>query len=169
MARRSLGVVLIVALVSWTVNWLTFGCESQHSRAAVVVPAGASPAYQPEPSPSRHTCCPQVKSLSFSRLSLSSRPCYELLLLPPPIANARPPRLLVVPTFAYGSPHEVPDSAPILTKASRPAANFADVPGAFPLCFSPVLRLGDTSYSDLGPSRCVRVGRLSHIKKDSKI
>jgi len=61
MARRSLGVVLIVALVSWTVNQLTFGCQGQHSRAAVVVPAGASPAYQPEPSPSRHTCCPQVK------------------------------------------------------------------------------------------------------------
>ena len=59
MARRSFGVVLIVALLSWTVNRLNMGCESQHSRAAVVVLAGASPAYQPEPSPTRHNCCPR--------------------------------------------------------------------------------------------------------------
>jgi hypothetical protein len=59
MARRSFGVVLIVALLSWTVNQLTMECESQHSRAAVVVLAGASPAYQPEPSPTRHNCCPR--------------------------------------------------------------------------------------------------------------
>ncbi|HTC42511.1 MAG TPA: hypothetical protein VK703_13110, partial [Candidatus Acidoferrales bacterium] len=50
MARRSFGVVLIVALMGWTVNQ-PMQCEGQHSRAAVVVLAGASPAYQPEPSP----------------------------------------------------------------------------------------------------------------------
>ncbi len=59
MARRSLGVVLIVALLGWTVNQPIMGCEGQHSRAAVVVLAGASPAYQPEPSPTRHSCCPR--------------------------------------------------------------------------------------------------------------
>ena len=58
MARRSLGVVLIVTLLGWTVNQPTSGCQSAHSRAAVVVLAGASPAHQPEPSPSRHNCCP---------------------------------------------------------------------------------------------------------------
>ena len=58
MARRSLAVVLIVALQGWTVNWPLMGCKGQHSRAAVLVPAGASPAYQPEPSPTRHSCCP---------------------------------------------------------------------------------------------------------------
>ncbi len=59
MARRSLGMVLIVALLGWTVNRPILGCEGQHSRAAVVVLAGASPAYQPEPSPTRHSCCPR--------------------------------------------------------------------------------------------------------------
>jgi hypothetical protein len=58
MARRSLAVVLIVALLGWTVNWPKLGCKGQHSRAAVLAPAGASPAYQPEPSPTRHNCCP---------------------------------------------------------------------------------------------------------------
>ncbi len=59
MARRSFGVVFIVALLGWTVNQPIMGCEGQHSRAAVVVLAGASPAYQPEPSPTRHSCCPR--------------------------------------------------------------------------------------------------------------
>lgn len=58
MARRSLGVVLIVALLGWTVNQPTLGCQGPYSRAAAVVLAGASPAHQPEPSPSRHDCCP---------------------------------------------------------------------------------------------------------------
>ncbi len=44
--------------MGWTVNQPMW-CQCQHSRAAVVVPAGASPAYKPEPSPSRYTCCPQ--------------------------------------------------------------------------------------------------------------
>jgi len=60
MARRSLGVVLIVALLGWTVNQPK-GCEGRHSRAAVTVLAGASPAYQPEPSPTRHSCCPRER------------------------------------------------------------------------------------------------------------
>jgi hypothetical protein len=58
MTRRAFGVVLIVALMGWTVNQPLQG-EGQHSRAAVVVLAGASPAYQPEPSPTRHSCCPR--------------------------------------------------------------------------------------------------------------
>ena len=57
-ARRSIGVVLIVALLGWTVNQPTSGCQCAHSRAAVVVRAGASPAHQTEPSLSRHNCYP---------------------------------------------------------------------------------------------------------------
>ena len=60
MARRSLGVVLIVALLGWaaSVNQPLVACTGMNSRAAVGVPAGASPAHKPEPSPSRHSCCP---------------------------------------------------------------------------------------------------------------
>src|SRR5271157_2649735 len=60
MARRSLGVVLIVALLGWAVsfNQPLLACTGKCSRAAVGVPAGASPAHKPEPSPSRHSCCP---------------------------------------------------------------------------------------------------------------
>lgn len=50
--------VLIVTLLGRTVNHPTPGCHRAYSRAAVVVLAGASPAHQPEPSPSRHNCCP---------------------------------------------------------------------------------------------------------------
>ena len=74
MARRSFGVVLIVALLGWTVNQPIMGCEGQHSRAAVVVLAGASPAYQPEPSPTRHSCCPR-ESRPATQPSSSSHPC----------------------------------------------------------------------------------------------
>jgi hypothetical protein len=65
LARRSVGVVLIVALVGWAVNQ-PMGCQSQHSRAAVGVPAGASPAYQPEPSTSRHNCCPPKRASALT-------------------------------------------------------------------------------------------------------
>lgn len=60
MARRSLGVVLIVALLGWaaSVNQPLAACTGMNSRAAVGVPAGASPAHKPEPSPSHHSCCP---------------------------------------------------------------------------------------------------------------
>ena len=61
MARRSLGVVLIVTLLGWTVsvNQPLHACTGSHSRAvAVVAPAGTPPALKPEPSPSRHSCCP---------------------------------------------------------------------------------------------------------------
>lgn len=58
MAGRSVGVVLIVALLGWTVNQPIWECQGPDSRAAVVVLAGASPAHQPEPSPSRHNPCP---------------------------------------------------------------------------------------------------------------
>ena|SRR5208283_583013 len=60
MARRSLGVVLIVALLGWavSVNQPLLACTGMNSRAAVGVPAGASPAHKPEPSPSHHDCCP---------------------------------------------------------------------------------------------------------------
>lgn len=76
MARRSFGVVLIVALLGWTVNQPIMGCEGQHSRAAVVVLAGASPAYQPEPSPTRHSCCPR-ENRPATQPSSSSHPCHH--------------------------------------------------------------------------------------------
>jgi len=57
-SRRSLGVVLIVALLAWSVNQRVIACTGVQSRAAVVVPAGTPPAPKPEPSPSRHNCCP---------------------------------------------------------------------------------------------------------------
>jgi hypothetical protein len=75
MARRSLGVVLIVALLGWTVNQPIMGCEGQNSRAAVGVPAGASPAYQPEPSPTRHSCCPR-ESQTATQPSFPSHLCH---------------------------------------------------------------------------------------------
>jgi len=75
MARRSLGVVLIVALLGWTVNQSIMGCEGQHSRAAVTVLAGASPAYQPEPSPTRHSCCPR-ESQTAAQPSSHPRKCH---------------------------------------------------------------------------------------------
>jgi len=60
MARRSLGVVLIVTLLGWTVsvNQPLHACTGSHSRAVAVAPAGTPPALKPEPSPSRHGCCP---------------------------------------------------------------------------------------------------------------
>ncbi len=76
MARRSFAGVLIVALLGWTVNQPIMGCEGQHSRAAVVVLAGASPAYQPEPSPTRHSCCPresQHAAVSSPRIPMCHR------------------------------------------------------------------------------------------------
>jgi hypothetical protein len=76
MARRSSGVVLIVALLSWTVNQLNLECQGQHSRAAVVVLAGASPAYQPEPSPTRHSCCPRERR-PVTPPSPNPSPCHR--------------------------------------------------------------------------------------------
>jgi len=75
-ARRSIGVVLIVALLGWTVNQPMW-CQSQHSRAAVGVPAGASPAYKPEPSPSRHSCCPRKESAAVNPESPASATCFH--------------------------------------------------------------------------------------------
>lgn len=53
-----MGVVLIVALLAWSVNQRVLACAGLQSRAAVVAPAGSPPAPKPEPSPSRHNCCP---------------------------------------------------------------------------------------------------------------
>lgn len=75
-ARRSTGVVLIVALLGWTVN-RPMWCQSQHSRAASVVPAGASPAYKPEPSPSRHTCCPHGNASAVNSEDPASAICVH--------------------------------------------------------------------------------------------
>ena len=61
MARRSLGVVLIVTLLGWSVNQPATACSGMRRRAAAVVQAGASPA-SPEPSLTRHICCPGKKS-----------------------------------------------------------------------------------------------------------
>ncbi len=57
-SRRLIGVVLIVALLGWSVNQRVVACTGLPSRAAVVAPAGSPPAPKPEPSPSRHNCCP---------------------------------------------------------------------------------------------------------------
>src|SRR3974390_3792964 len=73
-ARRSMGGGVIVALLGWTVNQPMW-CQGQHSRAAVVVPAGASPAYKPEPSPSRHTCCPRRESSAVTHEASVSGSC----------------------------------------------------------------------------------------------
>jgi hypothetical protein len=78
MARRSLGVVLIVALLGWTVNQPTLGCQGPYSRAAVVVRAGASPAHQPEPSPSRHNCCPHESEEAKTAQPASATQCSSL-------------------------------------------------------------------------------------------
>ena len=59
--RRSTGVVLIVALLAWSVNQRVMACPGLLSRAAVVAPAGSPPAPKPEPSASRHNCCPLEK------------------------------------------------------------------------------------------------------------
>jgi hypothetical protein len=53
-----MGVVLIVALLGWSVNQRVVACTGLPTRAAVVAPAGSPPAPKPEPSPSRHNCCP---------------------------------------------------------------------------------------------------------------
>jgi hypothetical protein len=79
MARRSLGVVLIVALLGWTVNQPTLGCQGPYSRAAVVVLAGASPAHQPEPSPSRHNCCPHESEEAKTSQPASAPQCSSLV------------------------------------------------------------------------------------------
>src|ERR1700741_1935826 len=78
MAGRSLGAVLIVALLGWTVNQATLGCQGPYSRAAVVVLAGASPAHQPEPSPSRHNCCPHESEEAKTAQPASAAPCSSL-------------------------------------------------------------------------------------------
>jgi hypothetical protein len=79
MARRSLGVVFIVALLGWTVNQPTLGCQGSYSRAAVVVLAGASPAHQPEPSPSRHNCCPHESEEAKTAQPASAAHCSSVV------------------------------------------------------------------------------------------
>ena len=64
MDRRSLALILIVLLLVWSVNQPSAACPLMNSRAAAMVRAGASPASQPEPSPSRHTCCPSPRGSS---------------------------------------------------------------------------------------------------------
>jgi hypothetical protein len=74
-SRRSIGVVLIAALLAWSVNQRVLTCSGDQSRAAVVAPAGASPAPKPEPSPSRHNCCPFEKMHSWQPQPLSHPNC----------------------------------------------------------------------------------------------
>jgi hypothetical protein len=140
MARRSLGVVLIVALVSWTVNWLTLGCEGQHSRAAVVVPAGASPAYKPEPSPSRHTCCPQVTAQPAALGSSLVSCCPDCCKLSHNSPGTQPPRFLTGPAFAHSSPDNVPASALFRPAEPLVLASTLAPPGSLLPAFT-VLRL----------------------------
>ncbi|HEV2103890.1 MAG TPA: hypothetical protein VGR58_14025 [Candidatus Acidoferrum sp.] len=72
-SRRSTGVVLIVALLAWSVNQQVLACAGLPSRAAVVAPAGSPPAPKPEPSPSRHNCCP-LESKQAEKAQPSSLP-----------------------------------------------------------------------------------------------
>ena len=72
-SRRLMGVVLIVALLGWSVNQRMAACTGLPSRAAVVAPAGSPPAPKPEPSPSRHSCCPLEKK-NFQKSRPSSLP-----------------------------------------------------------------------------------------------
>ena len=76
-SRRSSGVVLIVALLAWSVNQRVIACAGLQSRAAVVVPAGSPPAPKPEPSPSRHNCCP-LESRHSEKSQPSSLPDGKL-------------------------------------------------------------------------------------------
>jgi hypothetical protein len=66
-----MGVVLIVALLGWSVNQRVVACTGLPTRAAVVAPAGSPPA--PEPSPSRHNCCP-LKSKAPEKSKPTSLP-----------------------------------------------------------------------------------------------
>ena len=148
MARRSAGVVLIVALVGWTVNWPTFECQGQHSRAAVVVPAGASPAYKPEPSPSRHTCCPQIKSPAKTKLPYSDRSCLVRLYLSADCCSlshdsreARPPRYLTVSAPEKNLPGSSPTSASLLPVRAQLFAVPSGAPPGLQIPSSTVLRL----------------------------
>jgi len=72
-SRRFTGVVLIVALLGWSVNQRVVACAGLPSRAAVVAPAESPIAPKPEPSPSRHGCCP-LESKHASKAHPSSLP-----------------------------------------------------------------------------------------------
>ena len=136
MARRSLGVVLIVTLLGWAVsfNQPLLACTGMNSRAAVGVPAGASPAHKPEPSPSHHSCCPpEGTSSTQAQPSVSpicplhrsrNRNCCsvsgnstELALLPPA------PRPQLAKFFVTAAATFLPDALP----STRPvhAASFS--------------------------------------------
>ena len=147
MARRSLGVVLIVALLGWTVNQSIMGCEGQHSRAAVTVLAGASPAYQPEPSPTRHSCCPR-ESQTAAPPSSHSHKCHPQSSSPNDCCSVTKDSSGVsLPALLKGSPSAkmlLSSAAPFLfatptlqSAVSMAAQNF---PGANVPSF-PVLRL----------------------------
>jgi len=76
-------VVLIVTMFFWSVNRKTMACDGSQSRAAVVVQAGSPPA-TPEPSLSRHNCCPNEKrktaqpQISFvTKCKMRTAPNYE--------------------------------------------------------------------------------------------
>ena len=72
-SRRFTGVVLIVALLGWSVNQRIVACAGLPSRAAVGAQAGSPPAPKPEPSPSRHNCCP-LESKHAEKAQPSSLP-----------------------------------------------------------------------------------------------
>jgi hypothetical protein len=75
MDRRSLSLILVVSLLAWSVNLPAVACPGMNLRAAAMVRAGASPADQPEPSPSRHNCCPDRKDSTPALHSGTQTPC----------------------------------------------------------------------------------------------
>jgi len=98
-----MGVVLIVGLLAWTVNLRVLACSGIPSRAAVVAQAGTPPAAKPEPSPSRHNCCP--KEAKDSRQAQPSS-------FPKCVAHANV-------DFSCCSLAATPQSRPPLQKSSR--------------------------------------------------
>ena len=150
-SRRSTGVILIVSLLAWSVNLRVLACSGIPSRAAVVAQAGTLPAPQPEPSPSRHNCCPKEPkegkdsrpaqpsssskcalhaSIDFSCCSLAANPQFRL-----PFQNSSPVKL---PTLSAAlAPLTFSHSLPDITNL-RPSDDF---PGANPGTRLLVLRL----------------------------
>ncbi len=147
MDRRSLALILIVLLLVWSVNQPSAACPLMNSRAAAMVRAGASPASQPEPSPSRHTCCPdpKVRSAHLLRSSsghcnlrpISDMPCCSIS--SQPAATSLPP----VPAKAYLTKFVAARvNDPRSTKIQEVSIVLAfSAPGRIPMSLSPLLRL----------------------------
>ena len=129
---------MIVALLGWTVNQPLKACSGRNSRAAVGVLAGASPA-KPEPSPSRHNCCPHegmpsavAKSAPVSdcvfHLSPDMRCCSasgNSAYLPTPrtVQKSQPVKYLTAPSASCLTYYTAPSQARCFSQNSPPFAH----------------------------------------------